>query len=213
MNEYVKLKDYDRVPAAWGFAQLKVTSSLLKGHKINNVTISLLSSLKGSGVKTESTALPVALTQPGFPVNPAPKAPQGETLTIALPVALGTVFLLVVGLCIWNRKTRRIQLGNVMGRGQRGYTGRRARGRMMARKDPGIRLNAHPLSPARVAADHPDYTDEAPRPGVDRRDSDGLGSLAGSPVDETFQQQGSTGSNAFRDEIERQRREEQGGMF
>jgi hypothetical protein len=55
-------------------------------------------------------------------------------LLIALPVSLGAVLLIVLGLFFGMRSHRRIGLGSVMGRGRKGYgTGKSRRERMGAR--------------------------------------------------------------------------------
>lgn len=174
-------------------------SKHLKGHKtLNNVTLSLLQSAKGSSeIKNTSVELPAAIGKPTLPApKPTPK-PSNKDLVIALPVTLGTVALLILGVCLWNRKTRRIHLPKALHRGGRqGYTGRSTR--RIFHKDNGIQLveREPPV---------PDYSDDFLPPHAPRRDSDSLGSLAGSPVEPTFQSQNATGGrNAFRDEVERQ---------
>lgn len=199
-NEWLKLETYDRVPASWGFWPFKVEKKHLKGHhKINNITLTLLSSPKGTNEKNASIAMPAAIGAPTLPANQPTKTPDHRDLIIALPVTFGSLALILFGVCLWNRKTRRIQLRDVMSRARRrtGYTGRSTR--RMWRKDNGIQLSS------RVEPPTPDYTDdlEPPHP---HRDSDDLGSLAGSPVNTSFQNKGTTGGrNAFRDEVERQR--------
>lgn len=209
-NEMLKLDTFDRVPASWGFWPFKLEDTHLKGNRINNVTITLLSSLKGSNDKTKSVALPVALTRPGLDQYTSAGGSTRQNLLIALPVSLGGCALILIGLFLWNRKTRRIQLGNIMSRSRHGYTGRRHRGLFRkGPKDNGIQLDAAPLAP-----DSPpptdSYRDECDAPGRPRRDSDALGSLAGSPVDPSFERQGTTGRNAFRDELRRQEDERRG---
>ncbi|PNY28146.1 Uncharacterized protein TCAP_01937, partial [Tolypocladium capitatum] len=209
-NEMVKLDTYDRVPARWGYWLFKLDDSYLKGNRVNNVTITLLSSPKGSDDKTKSVALPVALTRPDLDHITPSTASTRQTLLIALPVSLGGCALIILGVCLWNRKTRRIQLGNVMSRSRHGYTGHRHRRLIRkpgAAKDNGIQLDVAPLSP-----DSPppvdSYRDEDDAPGRPRRDSHVLGSLAASPVaspvDPSFEKQGTVGRNAFRDELKRQ---------
>lgn len=150
----------------------------------------------------DTVELPVVIAKAPFDPMPPSQVPKGQTLVIALPVTFGAIALLVVGLCLWNRKTRRIQLGNVMSRSRRGYTGRRTRN-LLNRKNDGIQLGA-PVSPP------VDYRDIPERP---RRDSEALGSLSGSPVRAHFEEQDTTGGrrNAFRDEVGRQERERRTG--
>ncbi|KAL3958904.1 hypothetical protein ACCO45_007066 [Purpureocillium lilacinum] len=209
-NEMVLLDTFERVPAAWGFRAWKVDRSFLKGKRLNNVTIALHASVKGSYEVTNKTApLPVAITDPDLDHTTPSPVPKGDTLVIALPVVFGTIALLVVGLCIWNRKTRRIDLGNIMSRSRRsrGYDGRSRRRDLFRRgaAPPRITAFSSMLRPCPRRRTLP----PAGRP---RGDSDGLGSLAGSPVDPTFERQGTTGAgrNAFRDEVARQERQRRG---
>jgi hypothetical protein len=155
------------------------------------------------------------------------KAPTGPALYIGLPTVLGFVVVMLVGTCWWNRSHRRIGLGSVMG-GRKGYgVGKSRRQRMFAgkgKKEQGIRLMERDVTGGEGYRD--DVRRERPRVnvgaraegedfdfgGFPRRDSDALGSLAGSPTDERhpdgFGRAPNTGSsNAFRDELNRQERE------
>ncbi|KAI9171798.1 hypothetical protein HJFPF1_01289 [Paramyrothecium foliicola] len=203
-NEWNTLETFDRVPAEWGFWAWQLDNKHLRNdhkHDYTNATIKLLQNLKGSNEKNATgVALPVTLEKPGLPRPDATKAPTGDTLKIALPAALGSVFLLSIGLCLCNRRTRHIGLGNVMSRARHGYTGKSRRRMFRRNKDHGIQLDTRPVPP------EGEYRDNAP-PRMPRRDSDDLDSLAGSPVVSSFHQQGTTGGrNAFRDEMSRQDR-------
>lgn len=207
-NLMVKLDTYDRVPARWGYWPFKLTAEHLMGRSSNNVTITLLASPKGSDEKKPSVALPVVVARPALHA-PAPLPPPSRSaILIALPVSLAAFTLILLGLCLWHRQTRRISLGNVMGRARHGYSGRRHRrlfrSARAADKDGGIQLDTAPLSPPPA-----DYRDDMARP---RRDSEALGSLAGSPVEDTFDAQRGAGGrgNAFRGEMKRQARERRG---
>lgn len=124
--------------------------------------------------------------------------PKGAGLYIGIPVAFGAVILLVCGGCWWNRKTRRIDLGNIVKRSRRGYSGRKERRRMFDAtrpEDGGIQL--HDNDNDFDAHDH-GFSAPAYRDAPDQS----------SPVDGSFQQQGTTGGrNAFRDEVARQNEE------
>lgn len=202
-NQYEKIKEFNRIPAEWGYFAFHIESSYLKGYRYINASITLMSSEKGSAKKENSTMLPINLSVGTLPKNPTPHAPKGEELTIALPTVFGAIVILLVGGCLWNRKTRRIQLGNIMSRNRHGYTGRKQRRLFRSRKDEGaIQLDTRGTGPAG------EYSDMPHRP---RRDSDGLGSLVNSPVDPTFRQQGTSGGgNTFRDEVRRQEQERAG---
>lgn len=202
-NQMVKLDVYDRVPARWGYWPFKLTSEHLMGRASNNVTITLLASPEGSDEKNQSIALPVVLARPSLPPSPPTPTPSRTAILVAVPGSLGVFVLILLGLCFWHRQTRRINISNVMGRARRGYSGRRQRRLLRsADKDRAIQLQAAPLSPL-----GPHYRDDLYRP---RRDSDALGSLAGSPAKDTFDAPAhgdGHGRNAFRDELRRQAQE------
>ncbi|KAF4589460.1 hypothetical protein GQ602_003349 [Ophiocordyceps camponoti-floridani] len=128
-DTWTKLDTYDRVPARWGFWPLRLTDAHLKSQRYNNATITLLAYSRGADDERNHTAaLPVTFTTLGVDDMAPPPVPRGATLLVALPVALGCFFLVLAGLFFWHRQTRRINLGNVMGRSRHGYTGRRERG-------------------------------------------------------------------------------------
>lgn len=200
--EFVKLDETDRVPAEWGFLPLKIKGSYLKGSEPHNITLTLMLGLQGSSDLNEtSEAIPFVLDYHRPPGDEGHHV-ENRDLIIALPVTCGSIVILCVAVCLWNRKTRRIQLGNIMSRSRHGYTGRKAR-RMFTRgkkNDAAIRLDEHQSAPLY------EYSDHAP-PQMPRRDSD-LGSLAGSPITPTFRDQDPAGgNNAFRDELRRQEEE------
>jgi hypothetical protein len=209
-NEWVKLETFDnaRVPASWGVWPLKVTKDYLQGEKTNNVSITLMVGTQGSNNRNNSISIPLAIENPALPQNPDPQVPKGHTLSIALPLAFGCIVFIVVGIFMWNRKTRRVELGNILSRTRRGYSGRKTRRNIFNSKKDAGSIQLH------NADDHlsdGDYHD-APIPA--RRDSEALGSLAGTPIHENFEQQGTTGGNrnAFRDEMARQNQERHGGL-
>lgn len=105
-----------------------------------------------------------------------------EGLMIGLPVGLGFVLLVVVGLYIGMRKQRIIGLGNIMGHRNRGYgVGKSRRQRLGLGKKGAIRLDDREV--------RPQYNDSH---GHDRDVSD-----------DGFRP--AVGTNHFRDEIQRQR--------
>lgn len=211
-NDFEKLDETDRVPATWGFIPFHVKKQHFKGPRPHNITVTLLMNEKGSRDRNEtSIALPLVLDKHTKPSGEENNKVENRDLIIALPTVFGAIIFLLVGVCLWNRKTRRIQLGNIMSRTRNGYTGRKAR-RM--NKDAGsIRLEEQNAAAAPLY----EYRDDAGPMGperrrMSRRDSD-LGSLAGSPVTPGFEDQGTVGGqeNAFRDELRRQG-EERGGF-
>jgi len=163
------------------------------------------------------------------------KAPTGPALYIGLPTVLGFVVVVAVGTCWWNRKHRKIDVGSVMGRGKGYGAGKSRRQRVFGggrggkreRKEQGIRLMEREVTGHGAGEVYRDDVAAEQRPrinvtraegdgfdfgGVPRRDSDALGSLAGSPTEERHpdafgrRQKDGTG-NAFRDELSRQERE------
>ncbi|KAF2749007.1 hypothetical protein M011DRAFT_485085 [Sporormia fimetaria CBS 119925] len=105
-----------------------------------------------------------------------------EGIMIGLPVSLGFVLLVVVGLFFGMRKQRKIGLGNIMGRQKRGYATRKSkRERLGLGKKGAIRL------------------EEVELPNRPRNDS--LGSL----VSEDDEIRPAPRGNHFRDELQRQK--------
>ena len=206
-GEMLFLDDFTKtVPAAWGYYVLPITKNYLSGHRSNNITVTLLGHVGQSQAANKSVALPLLVEYWPYDKNLPTTAPKGKTLTIALPVVFGTIAFLVIGICLWNRKTRRIQLGNIMSRSRHGYSGRRHRNLFRKQADTdtsfapdtGVELD-------RAGAPISDYRDTP--------DSDPIGNLSGSPVRGTFEEQGTTGGNTFRDEVARQDRERRGQRF
>lgn len=196
--QLIKQEHFPQSNASWGFYPFYVDNKYLHGYSEHNFTLSLYRQTSDSTQKTNVTAIWVQLAKKKLPTPQDTPAPTGKTLTIALPTALGCIVVLLIGGCLWNRHTRRISIGNIMGRSRHGYTGRKTRN-MFRGKDNGIQLDT------RAAPLADEYRDMPERP---RRDSNELGSLANSPVDPSFQHQGtSDGRNAFRDELARQERE------
>ncbi|KAM3449581.1 hypothetical protein MY3296_006801 [Beauveria thailandica] len=223
-KEWVFLSDFDhtQVPAKQGYFPFDVSDKLLDGHDSNNITVTLQQRMNNTiGDPDDVTAAyPLTIVRFKYPAKAPNNGATGHTLTIALPVVFGTILLLVVGLCLWNRKTRRIHLGDIVSRkSKRGYSGRAERRRRMFGSASGAATDAdHDIQ---LGNGFPDdgpaaYHDDAPAAhGGNRRraDSDGLDSLAASPVHESFQQQNITGGrNAFRDEIDRQNFERSGPL-
>ncbi|KAK0657370.1 hypothetical protein B0T16DRAFT_452841 [Cercophora newfieldiana] len=226
-NETEEAFSSDLISAGWGFYQWKVESDLYKkpGKDAVNITLRIASLPLGSTVNWVPGPTIIVTSEPAPEPTKSP-VPQGEALYIALPTVLGFVALMVVGTCIWNRKHRKIGLGNVMGRGRNGYgVGKSRRQRLFGkgtRKEQAIGLMERDGA-AGAYRDHDDdewkseipgrgrtriRADEIDRP---RRDSDALGSLAGTPTrtDFDFSRPGESdnnknGANVFRAEMERQ---------
>lgn len=199
-----------------------------------NISLAIAALAPNAAMMTPVQGPVVRVAKPAAYQQEQAKPPSGPALYIGLPTVLGFVVVVLVGTCWWNRNHRKIGVGSVMGRGKGGYgVGKSRRQRMFAgkgkaeRKEQGIRLMEREVTGAGTAGEV--YRDEVgperprvhvTRPegeefdfGVPRRDSDALGSLAGSPTEERHPDgfgRGGTKSgngNAFRDELSRQQRE------
>ncbi|KAI2622455.1 hypothetical protein GGR54DRAFT_64648 [Hypoxylon sp. NC1633] len=199
--------------ASWGFWSYKIDDSLLKYQSSKNITLQLATLTTGGkssdiikGPQVQVTTYPVYQPDTG-------KTPNQEALYIALPTVLGFIAICVVGTCIWNRKSRQIGLGNIMSRGRHGYgIGKSSRSRMGFGKKNKANERIQ-LMEREVEADGGEIYRDAP--GRPRRDSDALGSLAGTPTEERRMDFYGPGSrdqrdrpegdrNIFRDELRRQ---------
>lgn len=227
----------DDIKASWSYYAWTPNKGYLKhgdGQAVN-VTLTLNElDADGDTTGTNHTGPTVLVTKAPSYQQPSPSLPKGAALYIALPTVFGFVLIMICGVCIWNRKTRKIGLGNIMSRGRHGYGIAKSRARRMtlnvksaAGGRRGRDKNAHHIRLDQVPEDQM-YRDEPQafdgrreyeydadaqevrmggggRGGHARRGSDGLGSLAGTPTSEQFPRQ-QTG-NAFRDEMDRQQRE------
>ncbi|KAB5578413.1 hypothetical protein GE09DRAFT_1089546 [Coniochaeta sp. 2T2.1] len=209
--------------AAWSFYAWTVDSSLLSGNPGGvNISLAIASLTPGASAMTPFQGPVVQVAKPKGYVPEKAKPPTGPALYIALPTVLGFVVVMLVGTCWWNKNHRKIEIGSVMGR-KKGYgVGRSKRQRVFGgqskreRKEQGIRLMERDVTgqegvggyrddaPPRINVSKPE-ADGFDFGGVPRRDSDALGSLAGSPTEERFP--GRKEGNAFRDELSRQERE------
>lgn len=223
-HDFVKLDQTKPVPADWGVYALKISKKYLKGPRPHNITLTLLGGdSQSDGVDKVTDPIPLVLDQHRAPAEDDNKI-ENRDIVIALPVVFGSIIFLLIGICIWNRKTRRIDVGNIMGRSNRGYTGRRVRrlfrggdkhgdprGELLGAGSIRLEDRAH-TSPLYEYSDYTDPTAPPPPPPPGRRDSD-LGSLAGSPVTPGFRDEDTSGANAFRDELRRQEDERRAGRI
>ncbi|KAK9802256.1 hypothetical protein SCARD494_00189 [Seiridium cardinale] len=212
----------DKMVASWGFWSLTVDSSLMQGKSGKNISVQI------TGVNTSTSTNSLFVKGPTILVTNTPvyhqtaaKLPDGAALYIGLPSILGFVILCVAGTCIWNRKHRKINIGNIMSRTRHGHglgsAGRRmGLGKRRREKEAAERVQ---LMEREVAANGGQvYRDEPRSTYIDiaRRDSDALGSLAGTPTEERrmdYQHSGTRDAgdrpaggdrNLFRDELRRQ---------
>jgi hypothetical protein len=187
---------------SWGITSWTISSDWLKGLSYNNITLFIAAT---GGRRIQGPTIEIGPTRP--PPFVPNEAPKGKDLYIALPAVAGFIILCVCGGFIFNRKNRKIGLGNVMGR-RKGYgVGKSRRQRMGGKKGGDIMLREQELVADGQYRDSPAQQDmpvrqEARIPGRvigHRREESDLGSLVGTPTEERPR-----GGNAFRDEMRRQ---------
>ncbi|KAI1319645.1 hypothetical protein F5Y16DRAFT_390690 [Xylariaceae sp. FL0255] len=192
------------IQAGWGFWTMPVTSDLLRYQGSQNISVTLFA-LTDKKITKQGPVITVR-NRPGYAPNHG-GTPSGKALTIALPTVFGFVLLCVIGGCLWNRKARRIELGNVMSRSRQfGGLGSSGKSRFRRAKRAEQRIQ---LMEREVRADGGEvYRDMPEPPARPRRDSGDLGSLAGTPTDERQMRfpnkDVAPSGNAFRDELKRQ---------
>ncbi|KAK3393583.1 hypothetical protein B0H63DRAFT_20602 [Podospora didyma] len=233
----------DNMVAGWGFYQWSVVDTLIstKGGNNVNITLHIAALPVGAALANWYTGPTVQVAYiPGPEARKSP-TPTGPALYIALPTVLGFVAIMILGTCYWNRRARRIGLGNIMSRaGRHGYGVGKSRRQRMGGQDKTTKEQAIHLmdrggasgSESAAATGHVYRDDPLPQQhnafktnknvyygdddaeGRPRRDSDALGSLAGSPTEDRHFDDfvrppptGNRNNNAFRDELARQDRE------
>jgi len=225
-----------KLAAGWSFYAWAVDNSLLQGGSAVNISLTMAALSIGNQAMEPLQGPIVTVANPEPYRQPPAQIPQGAALYIGLPVIGGFVALMLIGTCIWNRKTRKIALGNIMSRSRHGYgvsksrVQRMAKGSMRRRQErkEAIKLMEREVAPEDRYRDAPttrdaDYGEwEQHVPGRDRqphldfelglprRDSDALGSLAGTPTEDRhmdFSRPRPGNGNAFRDELARQDKE------
>ena len=180
----------------------------LQGNKRNNLTFRL-NALDGPNARLIEQAGPsVSLTIPPVVHYPGPPrlAPNKLGLAIGIPIGIGFFLFIVFGLFIGMRKHRRIDVGSVMGR-RKGYGVGKSRRERVGKKA-GIRLGdpAVDLDTRNQYRDQPVQDVELQDRKVGHTREESLGSLVSSPTREGLGEQTTTPrTNAFRDEISRQR--------
>ncbi|KAF2185185.1 hypothetical protein K469DRAFT_707967 [Zopfia rhizophila CBS 207.26] len=179
---------------SWGVATVTMKKEWMQGYSRYNLTFFALN-YEGDDPTKQSTpfkgpTIELRNQPPRHYAPPKPtKMPNKLGLMIGLPVSLGFVFVVVVGLYLGMRSQRKIGLGNIMGR-KKGYgVGKSRRQRMRLGKKGAIRLEEG-RAPIRM-----EYQD-APHHGRDNS----LGSLVS---DDEIRP--APRGNQFRDEVQRQR--------
>lgn len=137
--------------------------------------------------------------------SPTPgKDPKKLGVKVGVPFAMAFLVVVLLLLCLGTRKQRRNAWNKIAGSRSSGYLANRSREQ---RPSGGIQLREDDTGGRR-------FRDEPDRGGVELQDRDGrrhysgdssFGSLGSSPTQEGFGGRSPGGSNAFRDEISRQR--------
>jgi hypothetical protein len=204
------------LPKEHGLTTVTIDSAWLEGWDARNFTLVWVSYAPGASTndpKHTSYNVTVAVKPAEhLPAGPPTKAPDKQSLLIALPVALGAVLLIVLGLFCGMSSHRKIGLGSIMGRGRRGYGTNKSRRERTAAAAAGgkggaIRLEdrekATTAAAGQLAMPYHDEDEIAPAP-----DSWDLG-----PASRGHVREASLGSlvdedepNAFRREIQNQKK-------
>jgi hypothetical protein len=158
--------------------------------------------------------------RPGPVADSKGKLPQGAALYIALPSVFGFIIVCVAGTCLWNRHHRRIRLDKkVFGRNYDVTKDKSMRSRLgFKKRSKANKANERiQLMEREIEAEGGEVFRDLPDPAdMPRRDSDALGSLAGTPTEDRRmtldpyavrdKRDRSPGTgNAFRDELMRQK--------
>lgn len=174
---------------AYGFYAWTIDKAWLQDKSSNNVTLfmMLLNPQADQPQNIRGPTLEITNRPKDYYRQPKTQAPKGQSLYIALPTVFGFILLCVCGGYIINRKRRKIGLGNVMGR-RNGYGVGKSRSQRLGlgKKNTGaIKLRDQELTADGQYRDRPaDNEDGRRATGHARVDSDGLGSLAGTPTEE-----------------------------
>ena len=171
-----------------GNVVVTIDETWLQGQSSNNITLYFFPVNADFDEPVRVTGPTVTVTMKPLDIHhqePA-KVPTNQSLYIALPTVFGFILLCVVGGFFWNRKSRKISIGSVIG-GKRGYgTGKSKAQRMGLTPKNGISIQLQDQE-ASSGAVHVRHSSEA------------LGSLAGTPTEEK--------KNYFREELQRQEQE------
>jgi hypothetical protein len=182
---------------------MTLDAAWLQGQSFNNLSLTLVSF--DPTVNKPATKWPGPIiglmNQPVQHYQPSPHPELNKLgLEVGIPVGLGAFLLIIGGLWFGMRKTRRIELGNVMGR-RKGYgVGKSRRQRLGKQADIQLREAAlRPESPG--FRDEPLQGAEVPERFAGHAREESLGSLVSSTAGDSFSRpQG----NVFREELERQ---------
>ncbi|EER45364.1 conserved hypothetical protein [Histoplasma capsulatum H143] len=130
-NEGVSAYTSDRTENSYGFVTIQMDKVWLHGESRNNLSVYLVEYDPASKERAKTVAGPIIslINNPGkhYPPPPPTAVPNKLGLMIGLPVALGVIFVVLLGLYFGMKKNRRIGLGNIMGSRAKGYGGGKSR--------------------------------------------------------------------------------------
>ncbi|KAF2431995.1 hypothetical protein EJ08DRAFT_732751 [Tothia fuscella] len=177
-------------PKEKGFVTVQMDKKWLQDSSNNTLEFGLISYVTaGSHTRDALEGPTIFLTSKGpshFKPPPHTKMPDKLSLLIGLPLGLGALLFVLIGLFFGMRKQRQIGVGSVMGRGKKGYGVGKSR-RQRVGKEGAIRLEEREVLQTRV-----------PPLGSGHAREESLGSLVSD-------NEGKQGNNAFRDEMKKQR--------
>lgn len=216
----------EKMAASWGFWSLKIDKSLMQGYTTRNISVQMAILNSTTGNATSNSVIKsgpvIVISNPATYHQPQASLPSGAALYIGLPVIFAFVILCLVGTCMWNKKHRQINLGNVMsrtrhGRGfgkpprvRRAFGGKERREKEAAQRVQLLQqeVAANGMQAYRDVPDRHDVPTLRVEVDTPRRDSAALDSLAGTPTSDRrmdFHRPGAGGDrNIFREELKRQ---------
>ncbi|OAX83034.1 hypothetical protein ACJ72_02617, partial [Emergomyces africanus] len=170
-NEGLSAYPSDRTENSYGFVTIQMDEAWLQNKPRNNLSVFIVEYNAGSKERAKTVQGPViSLVNKGnkhYPPPPPTPVPNKAALTIGLPVVLGVVLLVLLGLYFGMSKNRRIELGNIMGSRSKGYGGGKSRierlgGRGKRRRGGGGGAAAAAAASVRLGEldDGDQYTDE-----------------------------------------------------
>ncbi|KAK4132386.1 hypothetical protein BT67DRAFT_87581 [Trichocladium antarcticum] len=142
--EEVEVFSSDPIDSAWGFYQWRLEKSILSSQKVRaaNITVRMVALGKNSDRAQWHEGPTILLThKPKKPSKHAHQAPDTDALVVVLPLFLTLAVVMVIASSVWNRRTRAIDLGDlVRAASRRKSKTRNKRGASKAKAEEGIRL-------------------------------------------------------------------------
>ena len=109
--------------SAWGFWAYNVDSAVLKdGADQATVALALAAIEPNSDGPKINNGPRIVIKNSAGEQDSGPRTSSNKyALMIGLPVIAACLVLVMFGVCMWNRNTRRVGIRNIMGRGTKGY--------------------------------------------------------------------------------------------